>query len=498
MTTTLGAAKGRSPVRTMLFAYACALLASYANSSFGYLDADEREIGDHTMVTVLALIFVGLALCDGVRSRDRLYFLLRVIVVCGTIVATIGILQFLFGFDLTPLLRPPGMHFSSFDSSVRGRDGLSRAAGTTSNPLEFGVFCAMVLPLAIHVAFRATRAAAPTLWWTCAGLIGTGLMFSVSRSAILGLTAADLVLFIGWPTQRRVWMAAAGFGFLVVIKFLSPGCSAPSSACSRTPSQDSSVQWRTHDYATAQELISQHLWLGRGTRHLVRAEARGLRQPVPAHPRGQRRARARGVPRRLRRRHLRRACGWGSLCAKPPEGRVATTATDRDLALSLAASVAVDPPDLRDVRLRGVPDRVGDDVPAGRDRGRAAADRDRRGRRGARRPLRDRLTLGLAADGRPPPPGGGAGACTARRSSGARGDAFAAVTAARRALCPARRAALAGDRARRHLDLAGAGPPLVLVVAPTEVDALEAELGRGHRQLRSMIQPGAKFPNAGS
>ena len=79
----------------MLFAYACVLLASYANAASGYLPPDERKIGDHAMVTAFALIFVGLAVCDGVRSRDRLYFLLRVIVVCGSAVAVVGILQYL-------------------------------------------------------------------------------------------------------------------------------------------------------------------------------------------------------------------------------------------------------------------------------------------------------------------------------------------------------------------------------------------------------------------
>ncbi len=265
MTTTLGAAKGRSPVRTMLFLYPCVLLASYASSSMSHLESDEREIGDHTMVTVLALTFVGLALCDGVRSRDRLYFLLRVIVVCGSVIAAVGILQYLVGFDPTPLMRAPGTHFSSFDNSVGSRDGLSRAAGTTANPLEFGVLCAMMLPLAIHLAFRATTSGdRARLWWTCVGLIGAGLMFSVSRSAIVGLTAAGIALFIGWSAQRRNWMAIAGIGFLVVIKFLSPGLLSTFLSLFQNAKNDDSVQWRTHDYATARELISQHLWLGRG------------------------------------------------------------------------------------------------------------------------------------------------------------------------------------------------------------------------------------------
>ena len=340
LTTTLGAAKGRNPVRTMLFAYSCVLLASYANAAIGHLPPDEREIGDHTMVTAFALIFVGLAVCDGVRSRERLYFLLRVIVVCGSMVAVVGILQYLFAFDLTPHLRPPGMHFGSFDSSTASRGGLTRAAGTTSNPLEFGVFCAMVLPLAIHVAIRAMQGGRRAgFWWTCVGLIGGGLMFSVSRSAILGLLAAGIVLFIGWPARRRMWTVVAGLGFLVVIKVASPGLLGTFLSLFQNAGQDSSVQWRTHDYATARDLISQHIWLGRGIgtwyapKHevfdnqylltLVDSGVVGLVAFV-------------GIVLSALYAAL-RVC---LLCYRFP-ARVETSAADRDLALSVAASIAV-------------------------------------------------------------------------------------------------------------------------------------------------------------
>ena len=266
LTTTLGAAKGRNPVRTMLFAYSFVLVASYASSAIRYLDADERAIGDTTMVRVFALIVVGLAVCDGVRSLERIYFLLRVIVVCGSAVAVVGILQYLFAFDLTPYMRVPGMHFWSMTDSVGSRNGLVRAAGTTSNPLEFGVFCAMVLPLAIHAAFHALQSGRRAgFWWTCVGLLGVGLMFSVSRSAIVGVTAAALALFCGWSARRRVWMLVAALGFAVVIKIVSPGLLNTFRSLFQNADQDSSVQWRTHDYETAQQLISQHFWLGRGT-----------------------------------------------------------------------------------------------------------------------------------------------------------------------------------------------------------------------------------------
>jgi hypothetical protein len=265
LTTTLGAAKGRTAVRTMLFAYATALLASYGYASFGYLPSDERSIGDHAMVTMFALILLALAVGDGVRSRERIYFLLRVIVVCASVVALVGILQFLVGFDLTPYLRPPGMHFTAFDPIVLNRSGMRRVSGTAAHPIEFGVFCAMALPLAIHLAFRGGASRRRSgFWWACVGLIAAGLMFSVSRSAILAATSVAVVLFIGWPGRRRLWMAVASLGFLAFIKVISPGLLGAFVSLFRNAGNDDSVRYRTHDYATAQELISSHLLLGRG------------------------------------------------------------------------------------------------------------------------------------------------------------------------------------------------------------------------------------------
>jgi O-antigen ligase len=160
----------------------------------------------------------------------------------------------------------PGMHFWDITNGVGSRNGLTRAAGTTANPLEFGVFCAMVLPLAVHAGLHARREQRQQVfWWVCVGLVATGLMFSVSRSAIVGVTAAALVLFLGSTGRRRVTMAVAGAGFIVLIQVLAPGLLHTFRSLFQNADQDSSVQWRIHDYDTAQTLISEHFWLGRGT-----------------------------------------------------------------------------------------------------------------------------------------------------------------------------------------------------------------------------------------
>ena len=78
------------------------------------------------------------------------------------------------------------------------------------------------------------------------------------------LAAAGLVLFVGWSAQRRLRMTFAGLVFLVVIKFASPSLLGTFVNLFQGAKNDPSIQYRTHDYETAKELIAQNPWLGRG------------------------------------------------------------------------------------------------------------------------------------------------------------------------------------------------------------------------------------------
>lgn len=264
-TTTLGVAKGRNVVRTVLLLNATGLLATYAYATAGHIPPDELSILDHAMVLAFAYIGVGLLMCDGVRTRDRLDVVLRTVVVAASIVAVVGALQFLFDFDITEWLALPGLRTAADDVSVWERSSFRRVSATTTNPIEFGVVCAMTLPLAAHYGFRAHAAGRSTYgWWLCGLLIGSGLMFSVSRSAMLGLAGVALVLLIGWTGRRRLhalWVVAL---FAVAIKFTAPGLLGTFYSLFANAGSDDSVKWRTMDYAAAGAEISQHPWLGRG------------------------------------------------------------------------------------------------------------------------------------------------------------------------------------------------------------------------------------------
>ncbi|MBF8194567.1 O-antigen ligase family protein [Nonomuraea sp. K274] len=266
LTLTLGAAKGRNPVRTALFAYFTAMVATFGFSTWGYMDSDELSLSDHGFVLVIASVGIALTVCDGVRDRRRLDFLVRTLVVGGAVISVIGALQFLLALDLTRFLELPILRYTNEgDSFVLERDELRRVAATTGHPIEFGVTCALLLPLAVHVATKARLRGEPALrWWACAFLIGLGLMFSVSRSAMLSLIAVGVVLFIGWSWRRRLSALLVGAGFLLAVRVTVPGLLGTITGLFTGLSNDESIQYRTHDYAVAAQEIGRHFWLGRG------------------------------------------------------------------------------------------------------------------------------------------------------------------------------------------------------------------------------------------
>src|SRR5690606_36041652 len=112
---------------------------------------------------------------------------------------------------------------------------------------------------------RARERAEPTLrWWACTGLIALGLMFSVSRSAMLSLAGVAVTLLLGWPARRRLQALAVTGGFLVAVWLLVPGLLGTFYGLFANFGTDDSIRYRTHDYAVAAEEIARHPWLGRG------------------------------------------------------------------------------------------------------------------------------------------------------------------------------------------------------------------------------------------
>ena len=73
---------------------------------------------------------------------------------------------------------------------------------TAAHPIELGVVSAAIFPLALHRSLHAGRRLLP---WAQTGMILVVLLMSVSRSAIVVLAVAMLVMIAGWPARWRLW-----------------------------------------------------------------------------------------------------------------------------------------------------------------------------------------------------------------------------------------------------------------------------------------------------
>jgi O-antigen ligase len=120
----------------------------------------------------------------------------------------------------------------------------------------------MALPLALHVAFNARDR--KWLWWGIVLLIAVASPMSLSRSAILGLFVAFLVLFAGWPSSRRMGVLLVLPVFVVVLRFAIPGLVGTIKSLFSSLSSDPSIQGRTDDYKVVGQFISKSPWFGRG------------------------------------------------------------------------------------------------------------------------------------------------------------------------------------------------------------------------------------------
>lgn len=261
----LGVAKGRTAVRTALLVFLAANVATYGYATYSWLPGDELRNADRSFITITGVIMVGVVVCDGVSSLSRLDTVLRTIVTTTSVVAVVGLLQFFFGVDLAKRLAVPGLHPVAPMEFVLARSIFRRPAGTTGHPIEFGVIMAMVLPIAVHYAFRALDLGKRSLrHWVAVLLIGMSALVSLSRSAILGLIAAGFVLLPTWPPKRRIRSIIVIGVFTVCMRLVVPGLIGTLLSLFKNLQDDPSVQGRTDDYAMVGKFFREHPLFGRG------------------------------------------------------------------------------------------------------------------------------------------------------------------------------------------------------------------------------------------
>jgi polysaccharide biosynthesis protein PslJ len=258
-----GLDRGTQPIRVVAVLFTCVVIASYISANRHALSTLEQNGADRGLISVFGWAGVLLLAADGIDRSDRLRTMIRRIVLGVATMAVIGLLQFFAHFDVTKYITIPG--FSNVVAyGLVARDGLIRPASTAAHPLEFAAVLAMTLPIAIHRARFAPPGKILRRWLPVV-FIGAALPITVSRSAILGMVVVGLVLLPTWPRFDRRIAYVVVFLFIAAASVTVHGLlSTFLGLFSNQGAAQASNQSRTNAFSSATPLITQHPWFGRG------------------------------------------------------------------------------------------------------------------------------------------------------------------------------------------------------------------------------------------
>jgi hypothetical protein len=165
----------------------------------------------------LSFVLVHYLLISIVRGRESVEKLIKFLVAGTAAVAVFAIVEQRSGFNLFNhvAIFLPFLHFNG--AVEADRYGLMRAVGSSAHPIELGVLLAMVIPLGLALTFGSGRR-----WFIPTAILLVGVMSAASRTPILVLLAAGLVLI--WLQPRDVKrLLPLAVPLMVVIKLALPG-----------------------------------------------------------------------------------------------------------------------------------------------------------------------------------------------------------------------------------------------------------------------------------
>jgi O-antigen ligase len=120
-----------------------------------------------------------------------------------------------------------------------------------------------VLPIALHLALTAAEGEKRNRW-LCFGLIAFAVPLSLSRSAILGVMCATLMMWCGWEWERKKAAIKVLLVYLVLTKLLVDGLLGTVRGMFVNMFNDPSYTGRTMDYAKVGQMFGQKPWFGIG------------------------------------------------------------------------------------------------------------------------------------------------------------------------------------------------------------------------------------------
>ena len=204
-----------------------------------------------------------LVAADGIPSMERLKTLLSRIVLGASAMSVLAISQFVTGLDAAKYIQIPGLTAQTPFTDLLTRNQLNRPSATAIDPIELACVLAICLPIAVHRA-RFAPPGKRLRRWLQVTLIGVALPMTVSRTGVIALIVASLVILPTWPKRDRRIAYLAGLVALAGMYATIPGLLGEFRSLFGQVGSDTSSTSRTGAFSSAIPFIQQHPWLGRG------------------------------------------------------------------------------------------------------------------------------------------------------------------------------------------------------------------------------------------
>lgn len=254
------------PVQFAFVAFLVIVLLSFAAAMLRGQPEDQESPAVTALVRMLSWAGVLLVALDGIRTVHNLARMARRIVIGAGLLAALGLAQFLTGAPLVDFFGSiPGLTSAG---GLGERAGIVRSSGTAIHPLEYATALNATLPLVIAAAlsrgFRARELRGNLAWWLPVGLIAISALVSVSRSAIIGLALAVILMIPAVPARYRAIVIGAGAVVALTIFALIPGLLSTTFQLFSGAATDPSTQSRANALERVPEFMSPSPVIGSG------------------------------------------------------------------------------------------------------------------------------------------------------------------------------------------------------------------------------------------
>jgi polysaccharide biosynthesis protein PslJ len=205
----------RSPFDVPLAVILAATLASDVVNIGRVMPLDSVVLKSLTFFLSFMLLYF--LIVSVVRSRQTVEKLTKFLVSGIAVVAIFAVIEQRTTFNLFDHVSDV-IPFLQFDGSIEvARNGLIRSVGSAQHPIALGVLFAMAVPLGLALAFGSGRR-----WAIPTGFVLVGVMASASRTPIVVLIAAALVII--WLKPREAMrLLPLLLPLVVVVKLALPG-----------------------------------------------------------------------------------------------------------------------------------------------------------------------------------------------------------------------------------------------------------------------------------